>query len=400
MNPSSSGWIDKYIFILGKSKTNFLSSDENVFYEELKQSGFIYGFSIRPLLDLNDTTLKLSEDELAKLNLFHTLLFVHFNHFNNHTFEEAVIHINEFYGLITPKKSALYPSFSFRVTPSKKLELFIKKRIVKGKSVDNQLFSKIISQALLFMDAIVYQAYITRGVSPKEYAEQLEKTLMQSCSFALQTKQSKTKYDLLLIEMFQTSTMVTSVSSNQNNEIKELQLSDYSSYFEKHYLLDLSTFAVWSDLNVEAAEIEYLKSLCEKLQMDTSEAQKSIENIREFVTSNSSSITLFQYVHPIKQFYKESSGLVKMLLLRNRKRLTKEIYQNRELLRLLGKSTHANLSTDEKTLVKDQLTDIFKTIPSLTIFLLPGGTLLLPLVIKFIPQLLPSAFDDNKIPKK
>lgn len=400
MNPSTSGWIDKYIFILEKFNVSFSNSDENEFYEYLKQSGFIYGFSIRPLLNLNDPSLKLSEDELAKLNLFHTLLFVHFNYHNTHSFEEAIRHINEFYGLITPKKSALYPSFSFRLTPSKKLELFIKKRIVKGKSVDNQLFSRIISQALLFMDAIVYQAYISKGVPPKEYAAQLEKTLMQSCSSALQTKQNKTKYDLLLIEMFEASTLGYSGTSNQNNEIKKLKLSDYSRYFEKHYLLDLSTFAVWNDFNIEPAEKEYLQSLCSELKMDPAEAQKSIENIRDFVTTNSSSIKLFQYVHPVKQFYKESSGLVKMLLLRNKKRLTKEIHQNRELLRLLGKSTHANLNADEKSLVKEQLTDIFKTIPSLTIFLLPGGTLLLPLVIKFIPQLLPSAFDDNKIPKK
>lgn len=47
--------------------------------------------------------------------------------------------------------------------------------------------------------------------------------------------------------------------------------------------------------------------------------------------------------------------------------------------------------------VNDQLLDIFKSIPSLAIFLLPGGALLLPIVIKFIPKLLPSAFDDNRI---
>ena len=35
--------------------------------------------------------------------------------------------------------------------------------------------------------------------------------------------------------------------------------------------------------------------------------------------------------------------------------------------------------------------------PSLAIFILPGGALLLPLVVKFIPKLLPSAFDDNRI---
>ena len=44
---------------------------------------------------------------------------------------------------------------------------------------------------------------------------------------------------------------------------------------------------------------------------------------------------------------------------------------------------------------KKQLLDICKSVPSLTIFLLPGGGLLLPLLIKFIPQLLPSSFNEN-----
>ena len=45
--------------------------------------------------------------------------------------------------------------------------------------------------------------------------------------------------------------------------------------------------------------------------------------------------------------------------------------------------------------VKKQLLDICKTIPSLTIFLLPGGGILLPILVKYIPQLLPSAFNEN-----
>ena len=45
--------------------------------------------------------------------------------------------------------------------------------------------------------------------------------------------------------------------------------------------------------------------------------------------------------------------------------------------------------------VKKQLLEICKTIPSLAIFLLPGGSLLLPILIKFIPTLLPSSFNEN-----
>jgi len=35
----------------------------------------------------------------------------------------------------------------------------------------------------------------------------------------------------------------------------------------------------------------------------------------------------------------------------------------------------------------------------LAIFLIPGGSLLLPIFLKFVPGLLPSAFQDNKVSK-
>ncbi|MNS45611.1 LETM1-like protein [compost metagenome] len=62
---------------------------------------------------------------------------------------------------------------------------------------------------------------------------------------------------------------------------------------------------------------------------------------------------------------------------------------------LLAYSTTRDLDAKEKKKVKKQLLDICKTIPSLTIFLLPGGSLLLPILIKFIPTMLPSAFNEN-----
>ena len=49
----------------------------------------------------------------------------------------------------------------------------------------------------------------------------------------------------------------------------------------------------------------------------------------------------------------------------------------------------------EKSKIKIQLLDICKAIPALAVFLLPGGALLLPLLIKLIPDILPSAFKED-----
>lgn len=86
---------------------------------------------------------------------------------------------------------------------------------------------------------------------------------------------------------------------------------------------------------------------------------------------------------------------IKELLHKNKLRLYQELSQSKEAMQLVRKSTHAKLSEEEKEKIKIQLLDICKSIPALAVFLLPGGALLLPLLIKLIPDILPSAFRDD-----
>jgi hypothetical protein len=86
---------------------------------------------------------------------------------------------------------------------------------------------------------------------------------------------------------------------------------------------------------------------------------------------------------------------IKLLLHKNKLRLYQELSESKEALFLLRKSTHTPLNEEEKIKVKMQLLDICKAIPALAVFMLPGGALLLPLLIKLLPDILPSAFRDD-----
>ncbi|TVZ55036.1 LETM1-like protein [Lutibacter sp. Hel_I_33_5] len=85
----------------------------------------------------------------------------------------------------------------------------------------------------------------------------------------------------------------------------------------------------------------------------------------------------------------------KEILEKNKKRLAKELAQSKEAVGLIKKATHTSLDDDEKEKIKEQLLDICKAIPAFAVFLLPGGALLLPLLIKLIPDILPSAFRED-----
>ena len=132
-----------------------------------------------------------------------------------------------------------------------------------------------------------------------------------------------------------------------------------------------------------------------KLVIQHSEYKISLNKIDTYIKTYKNQIPYFNYSNPVKHFYEQSNKSVTKLITRNGKRLIKELRESKELVQLLAKSTITDLDKEEKKKVKRQLLDICKTIPSLTIFLLPGGSLLLPILIKYIPQLLPSAFNEN-----
>lgn len=86
---------------------------------------------------------------------------------------------------------------------------------------------------------------------------------------------------------------------------------------------------------------------------------------------------------------------LKTFLLKNKKRVEIEIAQSKELVGLIKTSTQRDLTADEQDKLQKQLLDILKTIPSFAIFMLPGGMLLLPIIAKIIPGILPSSFYED-----
>jgi hypothetical protein len=157
----------------------------------------------------------------------------------------------------------------------------------------------------------------------------------------------------------------------------------------------MAGLALWSDGVVENDEAYFLHALASLMGIDDIFVQQSIASTDDFINKHQKEIPYFNYSNPVKHFYDQTTQLVLTLINRNKKRLIREISQSKELMVLLANSTQRDLDKDEKKKVKKQLLDICKTIPSLTIFLIPGGSLLLPILIKFIPQLLPSSFNEN-----
>lgn len=89
---------------------------------------------------------------------------------------------------------------------------------------------------------------------------------------------------------------------------------------------------------------------------------------------------------------------IKKLVYENRDLIYDEVCQTREVYQLFLKwQREGNLSRHELDRIKLQLLDICKAIPALAIFLAPFGTIVLIMVVKYLPfEILPSAFYGKK----
>ena len=234
-----------------------------------------------------------------------------------------------------------------------------------------------------------------KGDLTSKYLKEFELNCIKIVSLAFSIKKSKTNYDELLIKLFENSLRYTKFKSVENLQLDAILLEKYTFEIEKLYLLDLAQMALWSDELLEIDENIFLNKLSNKLSIPESNLLESTKTINLFIKDYKSEISFFNYSNPVKHFYDQTNNTVTKLITRNKKRLTKEIIESKELMVLLAQSTTRELDSEEKKKVKKQLLDICKSIPSLTIFLLPGGGILLPILIKYIPQLLPSAFNEN-----
>jgi hypothetical protein len=296
---------------------------------------------------------------------------------------------------MNPQGFSLFKKILPKNSPSLNLEKIIDERVQTNESIISKNFSHLVTNALLFIDVLAFRQYLIHGTIPEKYLKKIEETVVNIVTLALKTKSNKLQHDDLLIKLFEASIRYSKFSKVTIQNLESLQLDYFTDELEKQYLIDMAGMALWSDGMIEKNEAYFLHSLAEIMSLSDDFVTKSIIDTNDFITKYKKEIPYFNYSNPVKHFYDQTTQTVVTLISRNKNRLIKEILESKELMVLLAYSTRRDLDDKEKKKVKKQLLDICKTIPSLTIFLLPGGSLLLPILIKFIPTLLPSAFNEN-----
>jgi len=394
INPSATGWIDKF-FLKQKLSLFPVETQPDTFYKKVRETGFIYGHIVTFDTAVTVQTKGWVENEISKVALLNTLhgIYALTTHENNTKkfIEKAVAFYNE----MNPQGFNLFKKVLPDSSPSLNLEKIIDSRVQTNIDIISKNFSHIVTNALLFIDVLAFRQYLIHGAIPEKYLKKIEETIVSIVSLALKTKSTKSKYDDLLIKLFESSVRYSKFSKVNIKNLEDLKLDYFTNELEQNYLIDMAGMALWSDGIIEKDEAYFLHKLAELMRVPDDFVTESIEKTNEFINKYKHEIPYFKYSNPVKHFYDQTTQTVVKLITRNKNRLVKEIIQSKELMLLLAYSTRRDLDEKEKKKVRKQLLDICKTVPSLAIFLLPGGSLLLPIFIKFIPTLLPSAFNEN-----
>lgn len=395
MNPSASGWINKFGSLVKDEAELF--SDFRKLYDELKKTGFVYGININtPKFIVPEHAL--SEDEKAKINLL-TALYGTFRLEQKETsFSDFLKAIFQFYKDLEVSRMSYFNKLLAGKRTSAQLEKLIDSRVYLEDNLFSKTFNSIITNSLLFIDALVFKHYLKQPQNIKEYAQLLEYITINITYHALNSKE-KNKNDERLAHLFASSLTFIDSDANRFDGLYREKLLDQRTIWESYYFMDVACLTVWEDKSLEYQESEFIFGLGKDLGFDQKNIERSLKEIRLFFQKNSKNVPFLKESNLAIQFYDSMSKVVNKLILRNSKRLQKELSESKELVFLLSKSTVKDLTPEEKKKVQNQLIDIFKSIPSLAIFILPGGAVLLPIFIKLIPKLLPSSFDENRVEK-
>lgn len=395
MNPSTQGWIEKYGYL--QQKSTFSLKSEHDFYIHFRTLGFIYGTNIQTLSNIPTPPL-ISEEEKAKINLLSALHQIHILHHNGSAdFNDFLEDLSVFYQLLKVEEFSFLDRLLAGKKTSHQLEFLLHQRISLNDNIISKAFNQMLTNSMLFSDVINFKKYLEGDRNLKQNEQRLEQIILNLSYHVIKSKATDSVYNTRLLQLLEASSRYGAVPVKKEvSEYRNL-LNPEPDALENKYLFDIACLAALEESKATKIRTDILTELGATLQLSPEFTDTSAKHALAFFKAHRDKLPFLKNTHPFRLLYDNSQLMVRKLILRNRHRLNKELRKSKELLVLLNKSATEELNPQERERMRTQLIDMFKTIPSLAIFALPGGAILLPLFVKMIPSLLPSAFDDNHI---
>ena len=407
ISPFKKNWLKKYFQItdnyeeiLEKLPTDIISNDLRT-YAALQPTGFPYGQGHQFIFHTDIAFEKYASTEASKLFFFEGMLLV--SKLNNNTQKEEA-HLSAIQNYFKHLESGSDLKTEDDLCIYTATEKLIDRYTKRYNTFSSKFFNNHLSNCIQTLDLILFQEHLSNP-NTKNLSEKRTKTLLTLIKIVAAT--AWIDGSIAKEERYIFNALIQNANMDLENRTKakaflESSISIESIAFEEQpsellsrYLLEMAIFTACADHDLDAKEIVLIEQLTEKLQISKETCNNSFLAIQQFIADKNTKNKYYLSKSIQSRLFETVKNDWSRILGNNKEKLQTELKESKELVALLGKATRQDLSKEELKTVKTQLGDLAKTIPSFALFLLPGGSLVLPVVIKLIPNLLPSAFQTN-----
>lgn len=415
-SPGAKGWVNKYFDLVQKKELQLdvdwsiveKVNEDELIHVVLGRTGINFGYATQFIYFNPEKNSKWTSDEKLKLLLFESLLFVYYQKNKSLNIDDFSRKVIEFYEKSTSSnKIKAFFNFS-KSTNSSKIESILAKRVdIKVSYFGNSFWVNQLNNAIIYLDVILFKLFLETGskniiVKHPDYALDVLKTITLSAyADGVIEKKEKLVFDVFLASanLPENYHEIATERFQEGMNLNHSQIQVQKNILFRKYLIDLAALVILSNQEYSVKEKDFITQYNTFLGLDEETLNDSLALTEQFILNNQDQISFLHDSSSMEKLVGSFSKRWVKILGRNKDKLVVELQQSKELVNLIRKSTKTELTKEEKELVKVQFMDIVKSMPSLAIFMLPGGTILLPLILKIIPDLMPSAFRDNEIDK-
>ena len=416
ISPAFKGWINKYFDLVEKGQISLeVDRPENMrklhfMHMTFANSGIVYGFALEFIFAKNIDSSDWTSEERLKFLLFESHLFVYTQINKDIPFNRGMFMENlcAFYEGHSVNSISRLVTFFLKESEEIKVEKILSKRVdIKLNLLENKWWVNSLSNTFSFLDVILFDDFIhkEKGEALKSYnsfaINGMMAVILSAQSDGVIDTQEKAIFNIFL------------ASANLEDDERDIlkrklnrsaSMDDFSSFVKEHwmlkrFLLDVSILTAISNEVLYEEELNHLTNVCNYLEIPLNELEESLGLAEHFLLSTKDKIEFMKDTSSYEKVYSSLTKRWTKIIMRNKDKLSIELKESKELILLVKKSTTKELTKTEKELVRSQFKDIIKSVPTLTIFMLPGGAFLLPVVLKIIPDLIPSSFKENEVDK-
>ncbi len=419
MNPSSKGWLKHFIYkiFINDELTDILSrkneklDNDQFLYRIIQTTGLIYGYPSQFFLSDTPKAKEWNDKERIKLIIIESFLNYRFYIEKKHKTIDSnniQLHIDKYIKNVAEFYKVVFPETSLSITAVDDYEFVEKvvdKRINIKYTIVSSFWTSMFQNSLMFLDLVYFSRYIHDNyITSNEERENIKLTIVKIIAAAAHSNIHIHKEEKRLFEYFLLSAHLTNENTKLAKEylkngisLEQIDLTNLSSWIIRKFCLEIAVLTIWSDKEIIEGERIFVEKLNERLGFSENELESSMIAVESFILNNSDKIFFLANKNNYMVLSKSLQDRFVKMLMKNKSMIFQELTESKELVELLAKSGKQKLTPEEKKKVKAQLFDILRTIPSFAIFMVPGGSILLPVLLKIIPEkiLKPSSFTNK-----